>query len=201
MENGIKDSSAVPKLDYDRFYAANRQEWRDWLVQNHKSAPGVWLIFYKKSSGKASLSYDDAVEEALCFGWIDSRVNSLDNERYMQIFTPRKPESTWSKSNKERIKTLMQQGLMVTAGLEKIEEAKKSGWWTKLDAIEALEIPPDLDEALLANETARQNFMAFNDSTKKGILWWIVSAKRPATRAKRIEETVRSAAENSKPFQ
>jgi uncharacterized protein YdeI (YjbR/CyaY-like superfamily) len=182
----------------ETFYAKDRKEWRAWLERNHQTSPGVWLIYYKKNSGKSRVPYDEAVEEALCFGWIDSRPNALDDERYMQIFSPRKPKSVWSKLNKQRVEALIQQGLMTEAGLQKIELAKQDGSWNKLDAIEELEIPEDLKNALEANEPANTYFNAFSNSSKKNILWWIESAKRPETRLKRIEETVTLAAQNKK---
>jgi uncharacterized protein YdeI (YjbR/CyaY-like superfamily) len=182
--------------DYDTFYARDRREWRAWLEQHHDTAPGVRLIYYKKGSDKPSVKYADAVEEALCFGWIDSKANTRDDESIMQLFTPRKAKSIWSKVNKQRIEKLIAQGLMTPAGLARIEAAKQNGSWNSLDAIDALIIPPDLEAALAANYAARTNFDAFPPSSKKIILFWIASAKRPGTRAKRIEETVTLAAQN-----
>ncbi len=179
-------------------YAKNRREWRKWLLKNHKSSGPIWLVYFKKKSGKPSVSYDEAVEEALCFGWIDSKVNSLDEERYKQIFSPRKSGSVWSKLNKQRVEKLIESGLMTKAGLEKIEAAKEDGSWNSLDAVENLEIPPDLKKALAGNKTANANFNKFNDSSKKVILFWITSAKREATRAKRIKETVDMAEKNQR---
>jgi uncharacterized protein YdeI (YjbR/CyaY-like superfamily) len=127
-------------------------------------------------------------------------VKSLDQDRYMQIFTPRKPKSVWSKLNKQYIEELIKQGLMTEAGLEKIEVAKQDGSWKTLDAIEALIIPPDLEQALLSNATANRYFEAFNNTSKKNILFWIGSAKRPETRLKRIEETINAAAQNKNPL-
>jgi uncharacterized protein YdeI (YjbR/CyaY-like superfamily) len=181
-------------------YAKDRQEWREWLEKNHHSYVGIWLIYYKVKSGKPSVKYSEAVKEALCFGWIDSKVKSLDEERYMQIFTPRKPKSVWSKLNKQYIEELIAQDLMTEAGLKKIEAAKQDGSWTSLDAIEALTIPADLQLALAANETANRYFEAFSNSSKKNILFWIDSAKRPETRLKRIEQTIASAAQNKNPL-
>jgi uncharacterized protein YdeI (YjbR/CyaY-like superfamily) len=181
-----------------RFYAANRQEWRDWLLHHYRTAAGVWLIYYKKQSGRPYVAYDDAVEEALCFGWIDSRSNALDDERYLQLFTPRKPRSPWSRPNKQRVERLIEQGLMTPAGYALIEAAQRDGSWNMYDAVEDLVMPNDLREALAANDLARLNFDMFSNSSKRNILWWIASAKRPETRHKRIEETVRLAAENIK---
>jgi uncharacterized protein YdeI (YjbR/CyaY-like superfamily) len=171
-------------------------EWRDWLAENHTRTTGIWLISYKKATGKPRFDYDEAVEEALCFGWIDSKPNKLDEARSLLWFAPRKPRTGWSKPNKERVERLIAQGRMMPAGLAKIEAAKQDGSWTALDAIEALEIPPDLDTALANYANAQQNFEAFPRSAKRGILEWIATAKKPETRAKRIEETARLADEN-----
>jgi uncharacterized protein YdeI (YjbR/CyaY-like superfamily) len=184
----------------ENFYAKNRKEWREWLEKNHRISIGVWLIYYKVKSGQPSVEYSEAVKEALCFGWIDSKVKSLDEERYMQIFTPRKLKSVWSKLNKQYTEELIEQGLMTEAGLEKIVAAKQDGSWTSLDAIEALIIPADLKQALEANATAKRYFETFSNSSKKNILLWIESAKRPATRLKRIEQTITSVAQNKNPL-
>jgi uncharacterized protein YdeI (YjbR/CyaY-like superfamily) len=173
-----------------------RAEWRAWLEQNHIRAGGVWLISYKKASGKPHLAYDEMVEEALCFGWVDSKPGKLDDERTMLWFAPRKPGSNWAASNKLRVEKLIQAGLMRPAGLAKVEAAKRDGSWNALDGVEALEIPADLQEALAANPTAQGYFAAFPRSVKRAILEWIGNAKRAETRAKRIAETVRLAAEN-----
>ncbi|MBD1844102.1 YdeI/OmpD-associated family protein [Cyanobacteria bacterium FACHB-63] len=187
--------------------AVDRTAWRSWLEQNHEStnakrsaSNGIWLVYYKAKSGKPSVTYSEAVKEALCFGWIDSKVKSLDDDRYMQIFTPRKPKSVWSKLNKQYIEELIEQDLMTEAGLKKIEAAKLDGSWTALDAIEALIIPPDLVEALEQETLAKQNFQAFSNSTKKVILYWIETAKRPETRRTRIEKTRLAAAQNRSPL-
>ena len=142
------------------------------------------------------MDYAESVEEALCFGWIDSKGNKLDDERSMVWFVPRKAKTGWSKLNKERIEKLIKAKLMMPAGLAKINAAKKDGSWNALDAVEALEIPSDLAEAFLKNETARGYFEAFPRSVKRAILEWISSAKKPETRAKRIEETVTKAEQN-----
>lgn len=183
----------------ESIYAKDRSEWRKWL-ENHAVSSGVWLIYYKKGSGKPSVSYDEAVEEALCFGWIDSRVNALDDQRYMQFFSPRKPKSSWSKLNKQRVAQLIQNGLMTATGLEKIEAAKRDGSWNLLDAIEDLQLSADIMAALDSNKTASDNFMAFSTSVKKNIVRWIESAKRPETRLQRIAETVTLAAQNIKAY-
>ncbi len=184
----------------ENFEAVNRQAWRDWLQQNHQSSRGIWLIYYKVKSGKPSVRYQEAVQEALCFGWIDSKVQSLDEERYKQIFTPRKPNSVWSKLNKQYVLELIEQNLMTEAGLEKIQIAKQNGSWNALDEVEALIIPDDLQRSLNQNPTASKNFEAFSNSTKKGILFWISSAKRPQTRAKRIQKTIDYTTDNKNPL-
>lgn len=183
----------------ETFYAANSKEWREWLEQNHLTSIGVWLIYYKVKSGKPSIKYSEAVKEALCFGWIDSKAKTLDAERYMQIFTPRKPKSVWSKVNKKYIEELNDRGLMTEAGLAKIEIAKQNGSWNTLDAIEALIIPDDFKLALAANEPANNYFEALSRSAKKNILLSIESAKRPETRSKRIEKAITLIMENQKP--
>ncbi|MDJ0631685.1 MAG: YdeI/OmpD-associated family protein [Xenococcaceae cyanobacterium MO_188.B29] len=184
----------------DTFYAANRQEWREWLQENHSISTGVWLVYYKVKSGKPSIRYPEAVKEALCFGWIDSKVKSLDEERYQQIFTPRKSKSVWSKLNKQYVQELTEQGLMREGGLEKIAIAKQDGSWNVLDEVEALIVPLDLEQALETNKTANQYFARFSNTSKKNILFWIQSARRSETRLKRIELTVNAAAQNKNPL-
>jgi uncharacterized protein YdeI (YjbR/CyaY-like superfamily) len=173
-----------------------RAEWRAWLEQNHMRTEGIWLISYKKATGKPRVEYDDAVEEALCFGWIDSKGNKLDDERSMQWFSPRKAGSNWARPNKERVERMIGAGLMMPAGLAKIESAKADGSWSALDSVEALEIPPDLEAALGSYSAAERTFDAFPRSAKRAILEWIANAKKPETRAKRIEETARLAQDN-----
>lgn len=182
-----------PLLTFD-----NRPAWREWLAENHKHVPGVWLVFYKKDTGSSTLTYVDAVEESLCYGWIDSHIRKLDDVRRQQLFTPRKSKSPWSKINKERVERLTAGGLMTPAGIEKIEAAKSNGMWSASDAVEALTVPDDLSALLAANPIAAANFAAFSPSARKIILWWVTGAKRPETRAKRVEETVRLAALNKR---
>jgi len=173
-----------------------RAEWRQWLEKNQARTEGVWLISFKKATGKPAVEYGEAVEEALCFGWVDSKGNKLDEERTMLWFAPRRPGSNWARSNKERVEKLIAAGLMTTAGLAKVEASKQDRTWYALDEVEALVIPPDLEDALAPNETARLYFNAFSASAKRAILAWIANAKRPETRAKRIVETVDLAARN-----
>lgn len=175
----------------------SRAQWRKWLQENHTRTKGIWLISYKKAIAKPQLSYDEAIEEALCFGWIDSKPNKLDAERTMLWFAPRKAGSGWSKLNKDRVAKMIEQKLMMPAGLAKITAAQADGSWHALDAIEALEIPEDLNQALIDYE-GLDYFQAFPRSVKRGILEWIASAKKPETRRKRIEETARLAAQNQR---
>jgi len=184
------------KAPSNSVHPKTRVEWRKWLELNHTRAEGVWLISYKKATGKPRFEYDEAVEEALCFGWIDSKPNKLDDERSMLWIASRKAGTGWSKINKARVEKMIHAGLMTPAGLTKIEAAKRDGSWNALDTIEALEIPPDLAAALAANPIAQQYFEAFPRSAKRAILEWISNAKKPETRAKRVEETARLAAEN-----
>jgi uncharacterized protein YdeI (YjbR/CyaY-like superfamily) len=172
--------------------------WRKWLAANHATSDPVWLVYRKTVDRKRDLSYDEAVEEALCWGWIDSTVNRHDETHYRQFFSRRKPTSTWSRSNKERVARLIAEDRMRPAGQALIDAAKANGMWTALDAIDDLEVPPDLAKALRATKGARKNFEGFSASSKKMILWWIASAKRPETRAKRITETARKAADGKR---
>ncbi len=176
--------------------AHSRAEWRAWLQEHHASAPGVQLVYFKKGSGVPSVTYPEAVQEALCFGWIDTTRRALDAERFRQLFVPRRPKSGWSRLNKTYVEALTQAGLMAPAGLAAVEAARASGAWDRQDAGESGVIPDDLAAQLAANPAAHLHFAAFPPSIRKYILQWIAEAKRPETRAKRIEETVRLAAQN-----
>jgi len=180
-------------LPQNCYVAKTRKGWRTWLAKNHEQTSGVWLITYKKSSGQPHLAYAAAVEEALCFGWIDSLPRKLDEQRTMLYFAPRKAGSGWSALNKQRIDKLREQGLLTPAGIAKIEAAKKDGSWSKLDEVEMLAIPDDLRLEMEKYLNATQYFEAFPKSAKRGILEWISNAKRPETRRKRVEETARLA--------
>ncbi len=184
------------KAPPNSIHPKSRSAWRKWLEAHHTQTTGVWLVSYKKATGKPRMEYDEAVEEALCFGWVDSKPNKLDEERSLLWFAPRKAGTGWSKLNKERVEKLMQAGLMAEAGLAKVRVAQQDGSWNALDAVDALEIPSDLAQAFSKNETARGYFEAFPRSVKRGILEWISNAKKPETRAKRIAETVAQAAQN-----
>jgi uncharacterized protein YdeI (YjbR/CyaY-like superfamily) len=188
------DSSAPPPPN--SIHPLTRAEWRAWLEENHTRGGGVWLITYKKATGMPRMEYDEAVEEALCFGWVDSKPNKLDDERSLLWFAPRTPGTGWSKPNKERVARLIAAGLMAPAGLAKVEAAQADGSWNALDAVEALELPADLEQALTVDPAAQRYWDAFPRSVKRGILEWIASAKTSSTRARRVDETVRLAAEN-----
>ena len=178
----------------------SREEWRAWLQLNHTGKKEIWLVHYKKHTDKTTISYDDAVEEALCFGWIDGIMKKLDNEKYVLRYTPRRKKSIWSDLNKQRVAKMVEQGLMTEAGMTKIEEAKRNGEWEKAIKREsAPAIPPDLQKALQANKTAAKNFKAFAPSYQKQYIWWINSAKRDETRSRRVSETVRRSEHNTKP--
>lgn len=178
----------------ERLSVTDRASWRAWLETHHVRDTGVWLVSFKKATGKPRVEYDDAVEEALCFGWIDSLVRSLDDERAMQLFTPRKARSPWSQSNKLRVERLLAAGRVRQAGLAKIEEAKRDGSWDSYAVAESLELPPDLRKAFDAGPAgARSKWDAFSPSSRRAILWWVHSAKRPETRARRIALVVSEA--------
>ncbi len=178
------------------FHAESRAAWREWLVQNHVAEKNLWLIIYKKQSGVPSVTYDESVDEALCFGWIDSTRIGWDEQSHAQFFAKRKPKSNWSRVNKAKVERLMADGLMASAGLEMIELAKKTGTWTALDDVENLTIPDDLQAKLAANPTAKGYFDAFPRSAKRAMLEWLLNAKQLETRAKRIEEIVTLAEQN-----
>jgi uncharacterized protein YdeI (YjbR/CyaY-like superfamily) len=180
------------------YQPGTRAEWRAWLDTNHATSKGIWLVIIKKKADVAGITYEDAVEEALCFGWIDGGANSLDAQSFRLYLSPRKPGSVWSRLNKQRIRKLVKEGSMTPAGLAKIKAARKDGSWKAFDVVDRLVPPADLLEQLSTNTEARRNFEAFSDSSKKIILFWITSAKRDETRRKRIEETVRLAAQNIK---
>ena len=182
--------------EYPRVEITDRQQLRLWLAKHHTRAEGVWLVTFKKHCGPRYVDYDAVVEEVLCYGWIDSLPRKLDDDRTMLFLSPRRPKSPWSRVNKNRIRKLEKAGLIEPPGRAKIQAAKSDGSWTVLDDVEDLIIPDDLAVALDAKPKARANFEAFSPSSKKGILWWIKSAKRPPTRAKRVQETADLAARN-----
>lgn len=169
---------------------ASRADWRKWLEDNHTIETSVWLLYYKVNSGLPSISYSDAVDEALCFGWIDSKAKTVDTISYKQLFTKRKPKSVWSKLNKGKIEILIQQGLMTRAGIDTIEIAKQNGSWTILDDVEELVIPTDLAQKFSINHGAKLAFEGLSRSDKRNLLQNLVLAKRIETRQKRIDAIV-----------
>ncbi len=176
----------------DRFQPETRDDWRRWLENNVESSSGVWLVLWKAHTGRR-LEYEGLVEEALCFGWIDSRAETIDAERSMIRFTPRRRGSGWSRTNKERVERLERDGLITDAGWAVIETAKQDGSWTLLDDVEALVVPADLAEALASRPGARDRWEAFPPSARKALLGWIAQAKREATRAARVTDTAERA--------
>lgn len=189
----------MSKKEASSFCPANKAEWRQWLEENHDSEDAVWLIVYKKSSKTPNLNWGESVDEALCFGWIDSTKRSLDEERYTQYFTKRKPKSNWSKVNKKKVEELNAKGLMNEAGLKSVEVAKQNGSWTLLDSVEALIVPVDLENELMKYTKANDYFLSLSKSIRKGLLYWVVSAKRPETRYKRIADIAENASKNQIP--
>jgi uncharacterized protein YdeI (YjbR/CyaY-like superfamily) len=183
-------------VDYPRFHAESRAALRAWLRANHRKVEGAWIVTYKKATGLPRVEYGEIVEELLCFGWVDSRPAALDARRSMLLATRRKPKSRWSRLNKQRVARLIASGAMTAAGLAVVEAAKRSGTWTALDAVERLAMPRDLAAALAAHGDARRNFDAFPRGVKRSILEWITGAKRPETRAARVQETATLAARN-----
>ena len=176
------------------------EEWRNWLKERHSQVNEAWVIIYKKNSKKDGLKYLEAVEEAICYGWIDSKMNRVDQDTFRQRFSPRRKNSIWSKSNKELATRLIKEGKMTNAGYEAIKEGKRSGKWQNAYTSKTIPaIPDDLQKALQASPTAQNNFQAFPNSTKLIYIHWIQSAKRPETRAKRIKQVVERAAKNIKP--
>ena len=180
--------------DKPRIEPSSRAEWRAWLAANHRSSTGVWLVSWKRRTGRPAVAYEDAVEEALCFGWIDGVLNPVDADRSAQWFAPRRPKSTWARSNKERAARLEAAGLMTDAGREAIAVARANGSWESLDVIDALIVPDDLAAALAASAGAREHFDGSSASVRRMALAWVYQAKRPATRAARVEQIAAVAA-------
>ncbi len=184
--------------DAPHVHADDRATWRAWLEANHASAPGAWLVTWRQRTGRASLDYEAAIEEALCFGWVDSTAGRVDDDRGKLYFAPRKPRSAWAATNKARVERLMGEGRMAPAGLAAIERAKANGSWEILDAVERLEVPEDLAAALELRPPAAVNFAAFPPSARKMLLGWVALARRPETRTARISEIAEAAARNER---
>jgi uncharacterized protein YdeI (YjbR/CyaY-like superfamily) len=183
--------------DRARVEIDSRPAWRRWLKKHHTQGESLWLVFWKKGD-PLHVPNGDIVEEALCFGWVDSLPRKLDGERSMLLLSPRRAGSAWSRLNKQRAERMIAEGLMTRAGLARIEEAKKNGLWSKLDSVDALEVPADLVAAFKAHKPAAAYWEAFPRSVKRGILEWIMQAKRPETRARRIVETAVRASRNER---
>ncbi|MBL0259345.1 MAG: YdeI/OmpD-associated family protein [Bacteroidetes bacterium] len=186
----------IKKVEPKIVYARTRKTWRAWLQKNHQKEKSVWLIIHNKNSTTKCVNYEEAVEESLCFGWVDSIAKKRDDKSHIQYFSQRKAKSNWSKSNKERVARLIEQGLMRPSGQAMIDLAKKSGTWTVLEKVQRSIIPEDLKILLLKNKIAEKYFQAFPPSSKRIILEWIQNAKKPETRKQRIKQTVLLAAKN-----
>lgn len=182
----------------EHHYFKNAEEWRNWLDENHHSSKGVYLIFYKVSSTFESMRWEEAVQVAICYGWIDSTVRKMDDERRKQFFSPRKDKSVWSKLNKNYVEKLLKSGLMHESGIRKIEIAKQNGSWESLDAVEDLLIPEDLLAAFHQHKIAFEHYQNFSPSYRKNYLYWLNLAKGIATREKRIEEIIKLCSLNIK---
>lgn len=182
----------------EKVFAETPAELRNWLLKNYKNTESVWLVKWKKDTGKPYFSYDEMVDELIAFGWVDSLPKNLDEQKTMHRISPRNPKSNWSKVNKERVKKLFKEGRMHTSGIDLVEQAKENGAWNFLDDVEKLIVPPDLEKALKANGKAKYFYERFPNSSKRNILEWIKNAKQPSTRQKRIAETANKAAQNIK---
>lgn len=191
----------MAEKELEMFCPTSRQHWRAWLQAHHDTEHSVWLVYYKKKAAVPSLTWSEAVDEALCFGWIDSQAKPIDDERYRQLFSRRKPKSGWSRVNKEKVQRLLAEGQMTQAGLNCIEIAKQNGSWTLLDEVEALTLPTDLEQALQQRPNAHRYFGSLSRTDKRNLLQWLVLAKRPATRQNRIAEIVALADQQLKPKQ
>lgn len=185
--------------EIDIFYPLNIAAWREWLLANHQHKQSVWVVFYSKSSQKPTISWSEAVDVALCYGWIDSKKVKIDPESSHQFFSKRKANSTWSKINKAKVQKLRDDGLMAQAGLDCVALAKQNGSWNLLNEVEELIIPLDLDNAFNTYKDSRNYFLSLSKSTRKMMLQWIVLAKRAETRQKRIDEIANLAGQKKKP--
>lgn len=183
-----------------QLHVTTADEWRQWLAKNHlHEKDGVWLVFYKKETGRPSIDYDESVEEALCFGWVDSLIKRIDDASYCRKYTPRKNNSLWSASNKERVQKIIQDGRMTKFGQAKVDAAKKSGRW-KLDPkpIPPQDVPMEFSEALSGNKRAKDFFETLAPGYRRTFVLWIASAKRPETRAQRITKSLALLAKGQK---
>jgi uncharacterized protein YdeI (YjbR/CyaY-like superfamily) len=189
----------VAVADREQVLVTSRAQWRSWLRDHADRSPGIWLVTYRAGSGRPAPTYDEVVEEALCFGWIDSTLRVRDEETAMLLMTPRRPRSTWAATNRARVERLIADGQMAERGLRVVEAARANGTWDMLDPVERLEVPEDLAAALDAQPTARSTYDAYPASVRKQVLWHVASAVRPATRARRISRVVADAAAGRRP--
>lgn len=186
------------KFDYPIYHAESRAQWRAWLELNHSRLRGVWLCSWRNHTERPRCPYPDAVEEAICFGWIDSTVGIIDDDRGVQLYTPRKAKSTWTRLNRSRVESMEAAGLMTPAGRRAVDVAKNNGWWTILDPVEDLIEPADLEKALDATPEARENWNSFPPSARKAMLWWVISAAKQETKMRRIQRIVDDAVQGKR---
>jgi uncharacterized protein YdeI (YjbR/CyaY-like superfamily) len=191
----------MKKEESEAFCPGNRKEWRQWLQKNHRTKKSVWLVQYKMKTKVSTISWSEAVDEALCFGWIDSVRKTIDHEKFIQFFSKRKPKSVWSKINKAKVEQLIADELMIEAGLESIAIAKQNGSWNILNEVEELIIPKDLEKEFKKHKGSKDFFLSISKSVRKAILQWLVLAKLPATRQRRIKEVAELAGKKMKPKQ
>lgn len=191
----------INPADIPTFTPNSREDWRDWLEKNHNSTPAVWVVYYKKQAKMPTVIYSDAVDEALCFGWIDSKAQTIDENSYRQYFCPRRPKSVWSKVNKAKIERLIAENRMQPAGYACIAAAKANGSWTTLDDIEELIAPPDFAAALKQNPVAQKFYAQLSKSDQRNLLQWLVLSGTEATKQKKIAEMMRFMERNEKPPQ
>jgi uncharacterized protein YdeI (YjbR/CyaY-like superfamily) len=181
----------------ETLFCPDRDTWRAWLAEQGAAHREVWLLFYKKHTGRPGLEYEEAVEEALCFGWIDGQLRRIDDEKHAIRFTPRRPGSVWAESNKVRVARMIEQGRMTEAGMALVRDAQKNGEWGRAaDREDTITLPSDLEAAFAENRQARRNFLSFPASSRKQYLYWVSEAKREETRRRRIAEVVKRAEEN-----
>ena len=183
----------------EHLYVKTRTEWKSWLEENRDSSPGVWLVFYKKESGQPSLTYEDAIEEALCHGWIDSIIKKIDDESYLRKFTPRKDDSKWSDLNKKRVEKMIRQNRMTSAGMAKVTIAKQTGIWDQPEQPRPqFVMHEEFQAALDQNPKALEFFNSLNKADRQQYIYWVASAKREETRQNRIKESLELLEKNQK---